>query len=73
MAADAPRPLHSRDTEATYRLHVVENQGYPKAGEVNPVGMEHAIQMMIDIGDMSPPAPKPAKYISASYLEKAKR
>jgi ABC-type nitrate/sulfonate/bicarbonate transport system substrate-binding protein len=57
----------------SYDLLITQTQAIPRQGEVSGPGMDTAIEIMAEIGLLSPPLPPADKYIDSSYLARAQQ
>lgn len=57
----------------SYDLLVTQTQAIPREGEVSMPGMQTAIEIMGELGLLTPPLPAPDKFVDNSYLARAQR
>jgi ABC-type nitrate/sulfonate/bicarbonate transport system substrate-binding protein len=57
----------------SYDLLVTQTQAIPHQGEVSTPGMQTVIEIMAEIGLLTPPLPPPDKYVDGSYLARAQQ
>ena len=72
IAANALKLTHDEGLRS-YDLLITRTQAIPRQGEVSTPGMVTAIEIMGEIGLLSPPLPAPEKYVDGSYLARAQQ
>ena len=61
-----------KHSEGSWR-YFTENGIVPKDGGVNLKGMDKVMQLLVEDGTLTPPLPRPDKYLDNSYLDEARR
>ncbi len=52
-------------------LYVDQLEFWPTAGEIDDGAMRAVIELMGELGQLTPPLPAPSRYIDLSHLRKA--
>ncbi|MBI4317035.1 MAG: ABC transporter substrate-binding protein [Chloroflexi bacterium] len=55
----------------TYELYIEKEQALGRNAQINMEGLQNAIKVMIEAGNLQPPEPDAKKFVDLSYWEKA--
>lgn len=61
-----------KHSEASWRYYINAN-AIPKDGEINAMGMDKVLHLLVEDGTLTQPLPKSEKYVDMSYVAEARR